>query len=55
MDVIELFKKLLSFPSITPNDAGAMEFIKEYLNDFEVIESEKEGVKNLFIYKKISE
>ena len=55
MDVIELFKKLLSFKSITPNDDGGMEFIKEYLNDFEVIENEKEGVKNLFIYKKFSE
>jgi succinyl-diaminopimelate desuccinylase len=55
MDILELFKKLLSFPSITPNDAGAMEFIKEYLNDFEVIESEKEGVKNLFAYKKFGE
>ena len=32
-----------------------MEFIKEYLNDFEVIETEKEGVKNLFIYKKFNE
>ncbi|WP_457564349.1 succinyl-diaminopimelate desuccinylase [Caminibacter sp.] len=52
MDVIELFKKLLRFKSVTPNDDGAMKFIKEYLNDFEVIESEKEGVKNLFIYKK---
>ena len=52
MDVIELFKKLLSFKSITPNDDGAMEFIKNYLKDFEIIEIEKEGVKNLFIYKK---
>lgn len=51
MDVIELFKKLLSFKSITPNDDGAFEFIKEYLNDFEIIELEKNGVKNLFIYK----
>jgi succinyl-diaminopimelate desuccinylase len=55
MDVITLFKKLLSFPSITPDDAGAMEFIKNYLNDFEVIETQKEGVKNLFIYKKFGE
>jgi len=55
MDIITLFKKLLSFPSITPNDAGAIEFIKEYLNDFEVIENEKEGVKNLFIFKKFGE
>ena len=52
MTIIELFIKLLSFPSVTPNDAGAMKFIKEYLSDFEVIECEKEGVKNLFLYKK---
>ena len=54
MEIIELFKKLLSFKSITPRDDGAMEFIKEYLKDFEIIESEKEGVKNLFIYKKFA-
>ncbi len=55
MDVIELFKKLLSFKSVTPSDDGAMEFIKNYLSDFEIIENEKEGVKNLFLYKKFSE
>ncbi len=54
MNVIELFKKLLEFKSITPSDAGAMEFIKHYLNDFDVIETEKEGVKNIFLYKKFS-
>ncbi len=52
MNITELFKKLLKFKSITPDDDGAMEFIKDYLNDFEVIESEKEEVKNLFIYKR---
>ncbi len=55
MNVITLFKKLLTFKSITPNDDKAMEFIKEYLNDFEIIECEKEGVKNLFLYKKFGE
>ena len=55
MNVLELFKKLLKFKSITPDDNGAMEFIKKYLSDFEVIETQKEGVKNLFIYKKFSE
>jgi succinyl-diaminopimelate desuccinylase len=55
MNVIELFKKLLSFKSVTPNDGGGMEFIKRYLNGFETIETEKEGVKNLFIYKKFGE
>ena len=55
MDVISLFKELLKFKSITPNDDKAMEFIKNYLNDFEIIETEKEGVKNLFIYKKFAD
>ena len=55
MNVLELFEKLLKFKSITPDDDKAMEFIKRYLSDFEVIETQKEGVKNLFIYKKFSE
>ena len=52
MDIKELFIKLLKFKSITPNDDGAMEFIKKYLSDFEIIEINKNDVKNLFIYKK---
>jgi succinyl-diaminopimelate desuccinylase len=55
MAVLNLFKKLLSLKSITPNDDGGMEFIKNYLPDYKIIESEKEGVKNLFIYKKFGE
>ncbi len=55
MDVITLFKKLLSFKSVTPSDDGAMDFIKSYLEDFEIIEAEKEGVKNLFLYKQFGD
>ena len=55
MTINELFIKLLKFKSITPDDDGAMEFIKNYLSDFEVIEINKEDVKNLFLYKKFSE
>jgi len=55
MQLQELFIKLLKYKSITPNDDGAFEFIKEYLNDFDAIEINKEGVKNLFLYKKFSE
>ncbi len=55
MSVIDLLKRLLQFKSITPDDDGALEFIKEYLGDFESIEIEKEGVKNLFLYKKFSD
>jgi len=55
MTTDELFLKLLTFRSITPHDDGAFEFIKGYLPDFDVIEFEKEGVKNLFLYKRFGE
>jgi len=46
-----LFLKLLAFRSITPDDDGAFAFIKAYLPLFKTIEIEKEGVKNLFLYR----
>ncbi len=55
MDVITLFKRLLSFPSITPDDAGSLEFIKEYLDGYEALWFNKEGVKNLFLYRRFGE
>ena len=55
MDTKELFFKLLSFKSITPDDGGAFEFIKDYMKDFKSIRIDKEGVKNLFLYKKFGE
>lgn len=55
MTPIELLKQLISFVSLTPNEAGSFEFIKSYLHDFSTIEVEKEGVKNLFLYKKFGE
>ncbi len=54
MDTIELFNTLLKFKSITPDDDGALDFIKNYMKDFNFIEIEKEGVKNLFLYKEFS-
>jgi len=51
----QLLKNLISFPSLTPNEAGSFEFIKSYLNDFSTIEVEKEGVKNIFLYKKFGD
>ncbi len=54
MEVIPLFEKLLRFESLTPDDAGAFEFIEEFLSDFEVIKLDKKGVKNRFLYKKFS-
>ena len=55
MNVIDLFLKLLSFESLTPDDAGSLKFIEEYLDGYEAIYVNKEGVKNLFLTKKFSE
>ena len=55
MSTQELFFKLLSFKSITPKDDGAFDFIKSYLNDFEVMEVNVEETKNLFLYKRFGE
>ncbi len=55
MDTISLFKKILSFESITPDDAGAFDFIEEYLSGFEVIKLDIGGVKNRFFYKRFGE
>ena len=53
MGIIELFKTLLRFKSITPNDDGAFEFIRSYLgSDWQEIVLNKEGVKNSLFYKK---
>jgi succinyl-diaminopimelate desuccinylase len=55
LNVIELFKKLLESPSITPEDGGIFEFLSEYLSDFEMIRIDHEGVKNLFAYRRFGE
>ncbi len=55
METKELFFKLLEFRSITPDDAGSLDFIKEYLGDFEAVRIDKNGTKNLFLYKKFGE
>ncbi len=52
MEVVTLFKKLVSTRSQTPDDGGLLDFIAEYLDDFEAIRIDVEDVKNLFIYKK---
>jgi len=56
MSVIELFQKLLRYKSITPDDAGAFEFISEYLGDeWECISLDIEDTKNRFYFKKFTE
>ncbi|MCK4441423.1 MAG: M20/M25/M40 family metallo-hydrolase, partial [Sulfurovaceae bacterium] len=55
LDVIDLFLKLLSAKSITPDDNGLLSYIENYLSDFEAIWVNEGGVKNLFLTKKFSE
>jgi len=55
MNVVDLLLKLLSFKSITPDDAGSLKFIEEYLDGYEAIYVNKEDVKNLFLMKKFGE
>jgi succinyl-diaminopimelate desuccinylase len=54
MNVVDLLLKLLSFESLTPDDAGSLKFIEEYLDDYEAIYVNKEGVKNLMLSKKFA-
>ncbi len=55
MNVVDLLLKLLSYKSITPDDAGSLQFIEEYLDGYEATYVNKEGVKNLFLTKKFGE
>ena len=51
MHVVDLLIKLLSFRSITPDDDGALSFIRDYLPDFDAFWLNEGGVKNLFLSK----
>ena len=55
MNIIDLFLKLLSFESVTPDDDGSLKFIESYLSDFEATYINEGGVKNLFLYKRFGE
>jgi len=55
MNVVDLLMKLLSFESITPDDAGSMAFIEDYMQGYEVHYVNEGGVKNLFLSRKFSE
>lgn len=51
-NVCEFLAKLVSYPSVTPKECGIYEYIQSHLPDFEVIKIDKNGVKNLFLFKK---
>lgn len=55
LDVIDLFIKLLSAKSLTPDDGNLLEFIEHYLEDFDATYINSHGVKNLFLTKKFGE
>ena len=55
MNAVDLLLKLLSFESITPDDAGSLPFIEQYLDQYEATYVNKKGVKNLFLTKKFGE
>jgi succinyl-diaminopimelate desuccinylase len=56
MQILELFKYMLSQKSETPDDGGLLLFVEEFLGkEWNVVRVDKEGVKNLFMYKKFGE
>ncbi|SFV74979.1 N-succinyl-L,L-diaminopimelate desuccinylase [hydrothermal vent metagenome] len=52
MELFSLFQHLIESKSETPDDGGLLDFLQQYLSDFQAIRIDKEGVKNLFLYKK---
>ncbi len=55
MDTQQLFLKLLRYESITPDDAGALDFIEDYMLGFTALRIDKNNTKNLLLYKKFGE
>lgn len=54
-ETVELFIKLLSFVSVTPEDDGALDFIRDYLSDFEALWINRVNVKNLYLSKRFGD
>ncbi|MBX7489941.1 succinyl-diaminopimelate desuccinylase [Helicobacter turcicus] len=48
---IEVLKQLIAYPSVTPQECGIYKFIREILPEFRALEFDKNGVKNVFLYK----
>lgn len=55
MDVIGLFKYLIESPTLTPEECGIYDFLENYLDGYTFIRIDKEGVKNLFAYRRFGE
>ncbi|WP_143432594.1 M20/M25/M40 family metallo-hydrolase, partial [Helicobacter pylori] len=50
-NALEITQKLISYPTITPKECGIFEYIKSLFPAFKTLECEKNGVKNLFLYR----
>jgi len=55
MTTQKFFLKLLKYKSITPDDAGALDFIEGYMVGFNALRIDKNGTKNLLLYKKFGD
>ncbi|RDU73195.1 succinyl-diaminopimelate desuccinylase [Helicobacter aurati] len=49
--VLDITKKLIAYPTITPLESGIYEYIQSLLPDFHLLRMDKGGVRNLFLYK----
>lgn len=54
MSALEILKKLISYPTITPQECGIYDYICSLLPDFEVLRFDCEDTKNLFLLRKSS-
>ena len=55
MQLLELFKYMITCKSQTPDDGGLLDFVQNYLSDFTAVRIDVKDVKNLFIFKKFGE
>ncbi|WP_104638699.1 succinyl-diaminopimelate desuccinylase [Helicobacter bizzozeronii] len=53
LNVVWLARELITFKTITPQEEGIFDFIQSLFPGFEVVRADKEGVKNLFLYKRL--
>jgi succinyl-diaminopimelate desuccinylase len=55
MNSVDLLLKLISFKTPTPQDDGSFEFLEGYLDGYEALYYNQNGVKNIFLTKKFSD
>lgn len=53
-EMIEFLVKIIQKESVTPKECGIYAMVREILSDFKAISCDKNGVKNIFLYKDFS-